>query len=235
MRADGRTLREIAAAVGVTRERVRQVFLKIGGPTAGDARAAAAARQHAAAAFMEQRIRVDVDVHQGSTLDEIACRLGVDRSRVQAHLPADLRPLVIAPGKSTERMWSDEEVMSVVAAAGTYAYPLSDGDYEDLLRSSEVRGPSAARIIQLYGNWSAACRCAGVEPTPPRRPTYQSRWTDADILAFVRDYLRAQGSRGTFAGYDPWRRDAGAEAPSSALLRGRLGSWSDIKRKALEG
>ncbi len=183
---------------------------------------------------MEERICEDVVAHPASTPGEIAARLGVDKAEVHAHLPENLRPLVVTTGKSSERVWSEDEIMRAVAAAATYAYPLSAGDYEGLLHAGEVRGPSAARINQLYGNWSAACRRAGVEPTPPRRGSYQSKWTDADMLGFVRDYLRAPGCRGTFDGYDPWRRKGGLEAPSSALLRSRLGTWSDIKRKALE-
>lgn len=233
LRLEGKTLQQIAADVGVTRERVRQILVRIGGPTAAEVRAASAERRCATAAAMEQRVRADVAAHPASTLEQIAARLGVRRGEVQRHLPDDLRPLVVNPASSSERTWSEEEVLSAVAAAGTFAYPLGAGDYEDLLRAGEVRGPSAARIVQLYGNWSAACHRAGVEPTQPRRESYQSKWTDDDMLGFVRDYLRSPECRGTFGGYDPWRRRAGVEAPSSALLRGRLGSWSAIKRKAL--
>lgn len=234
MRTDGQTLHQISVAVGVTRERVRQVLKKIGGPTATEVRAAAAARRDADGAALAQRIREDLAAHPASTHDEIAARLGVERSQVRAQLPADVQALVMTPAKSSDRTWSEEEILQAVATAGTYAYPLAAGDYEKLLHTGEVRGPSAARIIQLYGNWSGACRRAGVEPTAPRRGGYQSRWTDADMLAFVCDYLQAPGGRGTFGGFDIWRREAGVEAPSAALLRARLGSWSDIKRKALE-
>lgn len=138
------------------------------------------------------------------------------------------------PSGFSEQVWSDEEILEAIRTTATFAYPVSGVDYDRLLLSGEVRGPSVARIVQRFGNWGNACRCAGVEPTPPRRPHYQSKWTDEDLLAFVRDYLHAPGSSGTFAGYDPWRREVACSAPSSALLRARLGSWGDIKRKALE-
>lgn len=233
LRFEGLTLREIAADVGVTRERVRQILIRIGGPTAAEVRATAAERRCAAAAEMEQRVRANVKAHPESTVQQIAARLGVRRSEVQRHLSEDVRPLVVNPASSPERTWSEDEVLSAVAAARTFAYPLGAGDYEHLLRASEVRGPSAARIVQLFGNWSAACHRAGVEATQSRRNSYQSKWTDDDMLVFVRDYLRSPECRGTFRGYDPWRRRACGEAPSSASLRGRLGNWSDIKTKAL--
>ena len=123
--------------------------------------------------------------------------------------------------------------MSALAAAATYAYPLSLGGYEKLLRTKEMRDASATRSIQLYGNWSAARRIAGVEPTTPRLSSSRSRWTDADILGFIRHYLRAAGNGGTFGGY-VWRhRDVGADTPSVAFVRNRLGTWSDVKRKTL--
>ena len=234
LRIEGDTLQHIAAAVGVTRERVRQVLLQISGPTAAEVRTARAAQTRADASRLRERIREDVVAHPGSTCEEIATRLDLHRADVRAHLAEDLRPLVVTPATTTERAWSSDEVAKALATAATFAYPLSAGDYERLLHAGEVRGPSAARIIQLYGNWAAACRQAGVEPTAPRREGYQSSWTDADILGFVRDYLRSPECKGTFDGYDPWRRRSGSGAPSSALLRNRLGTWRDIKRKALE-
>lgn len=233
LHAQGQTLQQIAAVVGLTRERVRQVLVRFGGPTAAEVRAAASAARATDAAALVDRIRKDVQAHPASTPVQIASRLGVARHEVTRHLPVDLRPLVLTRAGFSDRTWSDEGVMKAVASAATFSYPLSAGEYDNLLRSGEVRGPSAARIIQLYGNWSAACRRAGVEATPPRRGDYQSKWTDEDMLAFVRDYLSSPGCRGTFGAYDPWRRSVRADAPSAALLRARLGSWSDIKRKAL--
>jgi hypothetical protein len=234
LRTEGQTLQQIADAVGVSRERVRQVLVRIGGPTASEVRAAAEAQRLATAADLTARIRQDVAAHPGSTREEIASRLGVGKSEVHAHLPEDLRPQVVNPAASSERVWSERDIMAALTAAATYSYPLSAGDYEALLRAGEIRGPSVARVAQLYGNWSAACVRAGVEATSPKRRNYQSKWTDADMLGFVRDYLSSPGCRGTFHGYDPWRRKTGFDAPSSALLRSRLGSWSEIKRKALE-
>lgn len=233
LRAEQKTLQEIADCVGVTRERVRQILKRIGGPTAAEVRASVAERRRDEALAIGRRIRIDLEARPGSTAEEIAARLGLSRSQVQAHVPPDLRALLVVPATSSEETWSEPEIMTALSCAATFAYPLSAGAYEELLRSGEVSGPSAARIIQRYGNWSSACRLAGVEPTPPRRQHYQSKWTDDDLLGFVRDYLAAPGSSGTFYGYDDWRRGSTAGAPSAALLRTRLGSWGDIKRKAL--
>lgn len=232
LRLHGKTLQAIAVDVGITRERVRQILVKIGGPSTADVRAAAEERKRASAAEMERLVREDVQAHPASTIDQIAARLGVGRDVAQRHLPRDLKAMVVNPAGYSGRNWSEVDILSAIACAGTFAYPLSAGAYEELLRMGEIRGPSPARIIQLYGNWSTACHRAGVEPAPARRD-YQTKWTDEDMLEFARSYLRSPGCPGTFGGYDPWRRHTGVEAPSSSLLRGRLGSWGEIKRKAL--
>lgn len=233
LRLEGRTLQEIAADVGVTRERVRQILVRIGGPTAAEVRAHLARQRREDREDLERRIRGDLDRHPGSTAEEVSQRLGVSRPLVLRSTPKDVRSLVVAPSGFAEQQWSDEQILDAIRTTATYAYPVSAADYERLLMSGEVTGPSVARITQRFANWGRACRSAGVEPRPPRRQHYQSRWTDEDMLAFVRDYLNDPDQPGTFAGYDPWRRQAGVEAPSSALLRTRMGSWSDIKRKAL--
>jgi predicted transcriptional regulator len=230
LRADGRTLQEIADVVGVTRERVRQVLLRIGGPTAAEVRTTAVARRRADADAVAQRIWHDIDAHPGSTVEEVATRLAITKSEVHRHMPEDVKVRVVRRQDWTEEVYSEADILEALVVASTYAYPLSAGDYERLLISGEVCGPSAA---QRFGNWGNACRSADVEPAAPRRGNYQSRWTDDDVLAFVRDYLQSPSSPGTFAGYDPWRRANDLNAPSSALLRCRLGAWSVIKRRAL--
>lgn len=233
MRGEGQTLQEIADAVGVTRERVRQILRRIGGPTAAEVREGAAQRHRDLQDDIAARVREDLSTHPGSTADEVAARLGCSKRDVQQHVPEDLRARIVNPAATVEQVWSDEDIMQALRTVGTYAFPVASADYDALLRTGEVQGPSVARICQRFGNWGNACRLAGVEPPPPRRDHYQSKWTDEDILAFVQDYLAAPGSSGTFSDYDPWRREHAPSAPSSALLRQRLGPWTQVKRKAL--
>jgi hypothetical protein len=63
--------------------------------------------------------------------------------------------------------------------------------------------------------------------------SYESRWTDDDLLGFVAAYLLRSDSQGTFRGYDEWAKQAEYDAPSAGTIRKRLGSWNDVKKQAL--
>lgn len=81
--ADGATLQEIAATVGLTREGVRQIVVKLGGPDAEASRAARQAAKSAVAAkardeFLASFRDVASDLaHQGFTRAETISRLAV--------------------------------------------------------------------------------------------------------------------------------------------------------------
>lgn len=110
---------------------------------------------------------------------------------------------------------------------------LSLNRYQELLDADAFNGPSAVRIVQIFGSWSRAADVAGVPSGPTPNRLYSSQWSDGQILAFVVRYLATPHTTGSFAGWDPWRREYAPEAPSSALLRLCLGEWSDIKALAL--
>jgi hypothetical protein len=130
---------------------------------------------------------------------------------------------------ATRQVYSDEDILGALrAAAGLCGEPLSHGRYETVAR--EVGGPSVARIIQRYGSWRAACSAADVA-SGVRAREYQHAWDAASVTAAVADYLAAQGSPGTFAGYVAWAR-AGEGRPSGATVRNVLGGWNAAKRAA---
>lgn len=234
LRERGLTLQEIAAEVGLTRERVRQVLKTVGGPTAADVRQVQEARRNAAHQRLAKRIREDLASHPGSSQEEIAARLGIDKADVRSHVPDGMRGLIVNPSGSVEQVWSDDAVFEAIRHAATYTFPLTAKAYSRLVRSGEVRGPSLARVWQRFDSWTAACRAAGVEAGTPPRDNYQSKWTDEDIRDFVRRFLSDPEFRGTIAEYDPWRRARGIDAPSSGVLRHRLGRWTSIKREVLQ-
>jgi hypothetical protein len=62
---------------------------------------------------------------------------------------------------------------------------------------------------------------------------YESNWTDGEIIALVVHYLSTPGTTGTFGGWDEWRQEHAPHAPSGAMLRNRLGKWSEVKALAL--
>lgn len=235
LRAQGLTLQAVADAVGLTRERVRQILKRDGGPDTDAARASQRESRQRKREALQRLVAIDLHAHPASTAEEVACRLGCSREEVLSHLADDVRALLLRPAGTSLVVWTDEASLAALRDAATYAYPLTTAAYNRLLQAGEVQGPSVPRIFQRFGSWNEACKLAGVEPSSRRRPHYQSRWTDDDILGFVRQYLESGAGGGTFAGYDGWRRLAGFDAPSSALMRQRLGPWSDVKRRALQG
>ena len=234
LRSQGQTVGEIAERFGVSRQRVSQILQKSGGPSRGDVRRARAARSDAEDRRLRRLIHGDLEDHPGSTVDEVASRLGLDTAVVRSRVPAAAKRLLINGAHGSGTTWSREQTLEAIGLAATFEWPLSGPTYDSLVRQGEVSGPSSVRIGQVFGSWSAACLEAGVESLAPIRNDYQSRWTDEELLDWVADYLRSPGSRGTHDGYDVWRVGASDDAPSVQTVRNRLGRWGEVKRRALQ-
>jgi DNA-binding CsgD family transcriptional regulator len=231
--AAGHTLREIAARHGLSAERVRQILRDVGGPTAADTRAARAAKREREDAHLRSRVDDDVRDHPGSTVDEIAARLGLDVRTVNGALTPAARRLVVRRGTRSTTTWSDEDLLQVLRLAASYAFPLTVSEYGSLIACGEVCGPTALTIEKRFGSWIRACRVAGVEPGRQFRTSYQSTWTDDDLVGYVTEYLGDERYAGTFEGYDVWRVRERPDAPSAPTIRNRLGQWAAVKQRLL--
>lgn len=232
MRAEGASLAAIGEAFGVTRERARQILQKTNGPTAADAKRARADAARARDLAMQQRIRNLLAAVGVTTYGKAATELNLPEEEVRRVWPDELKTHLI-DARNYETKWSDEEIRSALQRAGTFDYPLRGNAYERLRQLGEVHGPSRARLLQRFGTWRKACEFAGVEADKSPRDSYQSKWTDADLLDAVRAYLDAREWGGTFANFDKWRREHMPDGPSSSTIRNRLGEWSHIKKLAL--
>lgn len=233
LRSEGVGLAEIGERFHVTRERVRQILLKSGGPTAEDARQARVVKREVESQRLKDRVRNALERHGACTPDELSRHLSMSTDEIRRYWPPEMKAYMISP-KSQEPTWADAEIRQALQLASTFDFPLRSTAYDELVARGEVRGPSAVRIIQRFGTWRAACADAGVEGAKPPRSDYQSKWTDEDLLAFVRRYLESGQGSGSFHGYDKWQRDDDS-APSGGTLRGRFGSWAEAKRRALQG
>lgn len=126
------------------------------------------------------------------------------------------------------QQYSDKEIFAALRKATKLAgAPLSVGKYDSV--RDEVDGPSAIRIIQRFETWSAACQAARVKPGMAKR-TYTQQWSEKDVIAWVRRYLKASKNP-TFADFTEWLRDQKG-APSGQTARNVAGSWSEMKSKA---
>lgn len=231
LRSEGLGLEEIGQQYGLTRERVRQIVLQLDGATVEDVRKVRQAKADRRASAVVAHIRDDLAAHGPSTIDAVAQRLSLSEASVRKSWPTDLKAMIVRE-KDRAQKWSDDQIREALQLAATFDYPLRAKRYDALLVTGDVIGPSAVRLVQRFGTWAQACSFAGVEASKPPRQHYQSNWTDADLMGFVRQYLRAPGYTGSLHGFDTWRKAEGIEGPSTGTLRDRLGTWSEIKRQA---
>ena len=130
---------------------------------------------------------------------------------------------------SGKQQYSDKVVLDALRnASAAEGEPLSADSYGR--HQARYGGPTSVRIIQRFGTWNHACAEAGLR-TNPGRPSYRRGWTDAEMLGHVADYLRAEGSTGSYAGYDAYARTV-TDAPSAQSVRNRFTSWASAKSAA---
>jgi hypothetical protein len=177
--------------------------------------------------------------HPGSSARDAQAALGLSDAQLSAGMTDEVRRLAIRAREGEySQVYSDEDVFAALRRAWDLAksnsVALSYDKYRELVGSGQIDGPSAPRILQRFGTWIAAAGLAGVPTgTRPNR-TYESAWTDEEILKHVANYLDDPTTSGSFAGWDVWKKVNAPSAPSGPTLRNRIGSWSQIKRRALE-
>ncbi|MEY4996236.1 MAG: hypothetical protein RLZ67_961 [Actinomycetota bacterium] len=182
--------------------------------------------------------------HPGSTLGEVATALNVSvADATTASHPVDWLLLDDSElDEPSERVESEttaatrERAKAALQAASLLVSPLSHQNYTGLLKSGRVKGPSVARIVQLFGSWTSACHAVGVSSGEPLRNNYERTWTKDDLLVFVERFLRDATYRGASHQFDVWRATVnGAEkVPSLGTVRNIVGgTWSDIRTAAL--
>lgn len=123
--------------------------------------------------------------------------------------------------------YSDQQLLAAVAAAAAeLGEPLTATAYDAWQRGRDDAA-SPALVIRRLGSWTAACEQAGVATNATRSTS--SRWTDEEMVGFVREYLRS--GPGSFAGYTAWAKENDG-APSGSVLRQRFPRWSALKVRA---
>ncbi len=231
MRLAGATLEDIGRSFGITRERARQVVADLGGVTREAVLDARRVARDAEESRLRGRAFAVVATGLVRSHADVAALTGSDEETIRRVGGKDLSAYLGVAKRKTVK-WSEEDIFAALRVAATYEWPLSRGGYQRLVTEGEIVGPSAARIEQLFG-WATACERAGVESPRREGRDYQSVWTDDDIWHYAREYIASAGPSAPFYGYDPWRADHAPGAPSSGVLRGRLGGWTDIRRTVL--
>ena len=193
---------------------------------------------------LTERISEYLTTHPGATLNEIAAALA-------APLPAittAARPvewLILGDNEltdPTERVESQtisvtrDRARGALQAANLMASPLTHNAYTALLRSGRIQGPSVARIVQLFGSWSAACSSVGVSSGEALRSNYERTWDEEQLFGFVERFLREPAHHGASHQFDLWRSTVNGtqKVPSLGTVRNILGgTWGDIRTATL--
>ena len=191
-----------------------------------------------------QRIHAYLVQFPGSSISEVALALKMAITEVTA---ASRRVgwLLLSEEEReepAERVESDaigvtrDRARGALQAASLMVAPLSHQAYTTLLRNGRVKGPSVARITQLFGSWSAACNEVGVATGDSLRSHYERQWTADDLLVFVEEFLRHPDFSGASHQYDEWRTTQlqTRKVPSLGTVRNIVGgTWNDIRTAAL--
>lgn len=237
LRRAGKTLDEVGQEFGVTRERVRQLMTKHGGPDAAEVRQVQAERERAAelahAASLDAAIRSVLGAAGPQTVEDVAAQTGIGNADVARFWPRDLAHLKLWGVSNAESRWSDDDILDAIKEASAYEFPLTTSAYRDLVAVGQIKGPSLPRIGQRYGSWTAACQAAGVTAGRTMRNNYESRWSDQDLLDIIRQYLLDPAAPNSANRFDQWKRDNVSDGPSFQTIRNRFGSWTEAKRRAL--
>ncbi|MGY1792792.1 sigma factor-like helix-turn-helix DNA-binding protein [Geodermatophilus sp. SYSU D00525] len=231
---DGETYDSIGRDFGVTRERVRQIVAAVAGPGVRAADQARAARREARErelTALRSRVMDYLRVNPGASRHEVADHLGCRPDEVSIVLGPDAGRLLVRDPATMDRVYTRSQVLEGLrrAAAWLGTPTMSSGDYDRAYRALGGM-PSGVRILQLFDTWNAALTEAGLPVNAPRRQ-YSRRWSEAEMLQCVVDYLADDGSTGSIEDYGNWAREHGA--PSGQTVRNTFGSWTAVKSAAL--
>lgn len=233
----GATLQEMGDALGVTRERARQLLGKFGlreRQREGKALAAQAERDRHAEEIM-------VRFSHGLDEAEIAAGLGVPASLVtiviRDHATQEMRARRRAARSSRRSAgslrYSNEDLLDAIrwAVAQCEHSTISSGEYDRL--AAEHSLPSKMLISTRFDTWSAAMRAAGFEPKGAGRGNYTRKWTAGACRRALIALVSEMGEPPTVNQYELIA--SGDDAlPSLATVRNRLGVWSVVMAGIVE-
>jgi hypothetical protein len=239
----GATLAKVGAGRGFTREYVRQRVLRLGYKQ-NDQKATNLERLLAD----EKKLRTDVEVfarrHPGCTPRELSIALGLSIERAAGEC-ARLDWLTLPEANQTEpesatarTLQTAQRSLRALQDAATLVYPVAKADYDELRSKGFIKGPSSARILQIFGSWRQACDDAGVESgKSPRRAGDHLKWSHTELMDVVIRYLLHPAFRGQAEQYRLWKESQpeNAELPSFGAIYNNLRiPWNRIKARALK-
>ena len=240
LRKQGLTLDEIGVKVNLTRERVRQVLRRDALGLSIDAIKKEQKVLWGNEQVLEQRkvfylISENWPTYSRLTFSDLASVLSIDESKLKKSISRIQYVYLQANQESPHaQVWTDEQCIQSLKDAATFEFPLTVLKYRRLIDSGTIKGPTAALFWHRFGSWVNACELAGVEYGEAQRE-YDRNWTNKELLRFVRWFMHQRSDgRWSIENFEAWSKEPEVEGPSTALLRLRLGTWSQIRVLALE-
>lgn len=233
MYSTGSILDTIAAHIGVTRERVRQIINathpQVSVPRLRDARRVISAHQH------EQLKRqvYEWSVYNPGMPGEVCEReFGVSPATARKLLGGRAKlHYTIKSRESYRTRWSDEELLRLIRQWWSESNDHSSLSFEQW--SVPRGGPTRQTPIIRFGKWSHALEQAGFNGAQVSRNN-RVKHGEEDLWASVVEYYMTPRSSYSYADFDMYGRSIPG-MPSAALVRKRLGlSWRQLTERAKE-
>ena len=190
--------------------------------------------------LMEQRkvfgiISENWSAYSQLTFSDLARVLEIDEKKLRKSISRIQYVYLQANQESPQaQVWTDEQCIQSLKDAATFEFPLTVLKYRRLIESGTVKGPTAALFWHRFGSWVNACEIAGVEYGEAQRE-YDRNWTDKELLRYVRWFMHQRSDgRWSIENFEAWSKEPEVAGPSTALLRLRLGTWSQLRVLALE-
>ena len=240
LRKKGKTLDEIGSEVHITRERVRQILKKYAADLdfeeiRNEQRFEQSEKFRSENDEIFRSISLNWEKYQYLKIQDLSLIFKVPEWRIRRCISKIQNVYLQAnEERKTSQFWTDDQCIKSLQNAATYAFPLTVTKYRKLLDSGEIQGPTPPLYWQRFGSWVKACELAGVEYGEAVRE-YNRTWNDTELITFARKFMPSrEDGKSSLEKYEEWRRLPNIEGPSMALLRLRLGSWSEIRVLALE-
>lgn len=222
---NGATLDDLGIQLGLSRERIRQIFVEYG--LRNQARAVVRGRKKKCLA-RARRIVAEADLDELiplGTAGVMAERLGI----AKRHIP------VLTGRLNRERPgWRGRHVSSVASrpddspyidalrrAAKTMGQPLTKPMYDAW---ADVHGYVTGQAMQVhFGSWNKALTAAGLQESPPTRSVAYKRITVDECIEKLADILEAKKiDYISYAKYEAIASRSKGKLPSAPLVRMRV-------------
>jgi hypothetical protein len=236
LRLEGETLDSIGSKYDLTRERARQIIVKLAPGLDLVSRYLSVDENDKSSREISIKVQEIISRYGAIYKSELSAELKLPEEEALRVVPKEFQKFIIDrnPEPLTFTAWTKEQVIREIQKASTYYFPLRTADYEYLIQIGEITGPSVPYIYNKFGTWREVCAEAGVEAAQAMRSEYVKLWSEEELLGFVRRFFQEPGLSSSIGSYDSWRERQPDHVPSGVLIRNVFGNWTTVKKKTLE-